>query len=190
LVRPNGGRRHSFEGILVLLTLCICACDAQPPAVDPIPTGQADAGGSGYVDLIVSYDEAGTTVTCTEAVGSICSVQTGPCAGHPVLGAPDGSTFDLSSGSQIELGFLCQPIVDRAPNSDLSPDFRVVATFAGVGNAIVSVSEDGSNYTVLDTFTRDNQEFDLATESLEFVKFVRIANSGSATLSIDAIEVL
>ena len=51
-------------------------------------------------------------------------------------------------------------------------------------------AEDGSTFIVLDTFLRDNQEFDLANEGLEFVKFVRIANSGSATLSIDAIEVL
>ncbi|MCH7510785.1 MAG: hypothetical protein IIB19_00300 [Chloroflexi bacterium] len=117
-------------------------------------------------------------------------MQTGNCANHAVLGAPDGRVFDLVGGAQIELGFLCQPIIDRAPNSDLSPDFRVVGTFSGPGNAIVSVSVDGSNYIVLDTFLSDNQDFDLANESLEFVKFVRIANSGSATLALDAIEVL
>ena len=173
-----------------MLTLCLCACEATPPEVDPIPSASADAGAQGFVDLVVSYDNAGTPVTCTEAVGSICSVQTGPCADHAVLGAPDGQSFDLQSGSQIEVGFLCQPIVDRAPNSDLSPDFQVVGTFAGTGNAVVSVSEDGSTFIVLDTFLRDNQQFDLANESLDFVKFVRIANSGSAVLSIDAIEVL
>lgn len=173
-----------------MLSMCLCACEAKSPEVDPIPTGTTDAGGAGFVDLIVSFDEAGSPVTCTESVGAICSVQGGICADHAVLGAPDGISFDLTSGSQIEVGFLCQPIVDRAPNSDLSPDFRVVSTFDGIGAAIVSVSEDGSTFTVLDTFLRDNQEFDLANERLDFVKFVRIANSGSSTLSIDAIEVL
>ncbi len=173
-----------------MLSLSFCACEAAPPEVDPIPSGNADAGSPGYVDLVVSYVEAGTPITCTDTIGGICAVQAGVCADHAVLGAPDGRSFDLTSGSQIEVGFLCQPIVDRAPNSDLSPDFRVVSSFAGVGNAIVSVSEDGSNFTVLDTFSSDNQEFDLANEGLEFVKFVRIANSGSSTLSIDAIEVL
>jgi hypothetical protein len=173
-----------------MLSLCLCACEAESPEVDPIPSGTPDAGSPGFVDLIVSYDEAGTPITCTESVGAICSIQGGICADHAVLGAPDGISFDLAAGSQIEVGFLCQPIIDKAPNSDLSPDFRVVSTFAGVGSAIVSVSEDGSTFIVLDTFLRDNQEFDLANEGLEFVKFVRIANSGSATLSIDAIEVL
>jgi hypothetical protein len=173
-----------------MLILCLCACEAEPPPVDPIPMSQVDAGSGGFVDLVVSFEEAGAPVTCTDAIGSICAVQTGTCANHAVLGPPDARSFDLIGGTQIELGFLCQPIVDRAPNSDLSPDFRVVGSFAGTGNAVVSVSADGSDYIVLDTFFSDNQEFDLANESLDFVKFVRIANSGSATLSIDAIEVL
>lgn len=173
-----------------MLTLCLCACEAVPPEVDPIPSGTPDAGGGGFVDLVVSYDDASGTVTCTADTGAICTPQTGVCADHAILGAPDGRSFDLLGGSQIELGFLCQPIVDRAPNSELSPDFRVVGSFAGTGNAIVSVSEDGSNYTLIDTFLRDDQEFDLANQGLEFVKFLRIANTGSATLSIDAIEVL
>ncbi len=190
LVRNPCGRKRSFKGIFLVLALCLCACEVQPPEVDRIPTGTTDAGLGGFVDLIVSFDEAGSPVTCTDTIGSICSVQGGTCADHAVLGAPDGRSFDLSGGSQIEVGFLCQPIIDRAPNSDLSPDFRVVSTFVGVGAAIVSVSVDGSTYIVLDTFLRDNQEFDLANESLDFVKFVRITNSGSSTLSIDAIEVL
>lgn len=189
-VRPHFGRGHSFQSILAMLALCLCACEAAPPDVAPIPSGSADAGIQGFVDLVVSYDNAGNPVTCTEEVAGLCRVQTGVCADHAVLGAPDGRSFDLEGGSQIELGFLCQPIVDRAPSSNLSSDFRVVGTFAGIGNAVVSVSEDGSTYIVLNTFLSDNQEFDLAIERLEFVKFVRISNIGSAVLSIDAVEVL
>jgi hypothetical protein len=174
---------------MLVLSLSLAGCEATPPEVDPIPSSNADAGVPSYVDFVVSYTEAGSPVTCSESVGNLCTVQTGSCANHAVLGAPDGRSFDLEGGGQLEVGFLCQPIVDRAPNSNLSPDFRVVGTLSG-GGGILSVSVDGSAYTVLDTIVRDNQEFDLANEGLEFVRFVRIASESGATLSIDAIEVL
>lgn len=172
------------------MAIALGACDATPPEVDPIPVGNADASTPGYVDLIVSYTEGGSPVTCSESVGALCSVQTGPCADHAVLGAPDGTSFSLESNGQLEVGFLCQPIVDRSVGSDLTPDFRLVGTLDGGSGAVLSVSEDGSSYTVLDTIVRDNQEFDLANEGLELVRFVRIANQSSTALSIDAIEVL
>jgi hypothetical protein len=117
-------------------------------------------------------------------------VQTGACADHPVLGPPDGRSFVLEGNGQIELGFLCQPIVDRASNSNLTADFRLVGTLDAGSGAVLSVSEDGSDYVVLDTVVSDNQEFDLANEGLELVRFVRIATASGTTLSIDAIEVL
>ena len=173
-----------------MLALCLWACEAAPPEVDPIVSDSADAGTPGYVDLVVSYTEAGSPVTCTESVSALCSAQTGACANHPVLGAPDGRHFDLQGSEQLEVGFLCQPIVDRAPNSDLSPDFRIVGSVSGTGGAVLSVSSNGSEYVVLDTVLRDNQEFDLANKGLDFVRFVRIAAESGAALSIDAIEVL
>lgn len=172
-----------------MLGVSLLACEATSPQVDPIVTGTADAGAPGYVDLVVSYTEAGGLVTCTESVSNICTTQTGACANHAVLGAPDGRNFELQSGGQIEVGFLCQPIVDRAINSELSHDFRFVGSVTS-GQAVLSVSSDGSNYVVLDSIVRDNQEFDLANESLDFVRFVRITADGGAALSIDAIEVL
>lgn len=170
-----------------MLSFCLLGCEAIPPDVAPIGSG-SDAGGPGFVDLIVSYTEAGSPVTCTDSVSDLCTLQTGPCSNHPVLGAPDGNHFELQGGGQLEVGFLCQPIVDRAPNSDLSPDFRIVGTLSGTGGAVISVSQDGSEFTVLDTVVRDNQEFDLATEGLEFIRFVRIASTSGSAMSIDAIE--
>jgi hypothetical protein len=177
-------------GGLAMLALVLWACDATPPEVDPIPSGTPDAGSAGYVDLIVSYTENGSPITCSESVGALCSVQTGPCADHAALGAPDGRTYQLEGNGQIELGFLCQPIVDRAEGSNLTADFRLVGTLDSGTGAVLSVSEDGTSYQVLDTVVSDNQEFDLANEGLELVRFVRIAGQGGATLSIDAIEVL
>lgn len=163
---------------------------AQPPDVGPQPSQLADAGGPAYVDVVISFTQDGVPVTCTETVAPICQEPSGPCANHAVLGAPDGQTFPLQGAAQLEVGFLCNPIVDRAPNSELSPDFKVWGTIDSGTGGVVSVSEDGSNYIVLDNFIRDDQSFDLSNRGLDYVRFVRISSESGASLRIDAIEVL
>ncbi len=165
-------------------------CTAQPPDVEPQPSKLADAGSSAFADLIVSYTEAGNPITCTDSLAPVCQTQTGVCSNHPVLGAADNQSFSLVGPGQIEVGFLCQPIVDRAPNSELSPDFRILGTIDSGSGAIVSVSENGSDYFVLDNWTRDDQSFDLSNRGLEYARFVRVAAELGASVSIDAIEAL
>ncbi len=166
------------------------SCTAQPPDVEPQPSRLADAGASTFVDLVVSYTEDGNPVTCTDSLAPVCQTQSGICSNHPLLGPPDEQSFSLVGPGQIEVGFLCQPIIDRAPDSDLSPDFRIVGSIESGSGGIVSVSEDGSTYIVLDNLIRDNQAFDLANRGLQFARFVRVAVEAGASIRIDAIEAL
>jgi hypothetical protein len=189
----TGNDTQRVRRLIHVVALCCVAslnCTAQPPDVEPQPSKLTDAGGSAFVDLVLSYTESGNPVTCTDSIAPVCQTQTGDCSDHPVLGAPDSQSFSLVGPGQIEVGFLCQPIVDRAPNSELSPDFRVWATIESGTGAIVSVSEDGSNYVVLDNLIRNDQTFDLANRGLEYARFLRIAVEAGATLQIDSIEAL
>ncbi len=183
-------RAHSVKRVFALFCVASLSCTAQPPDVEPQPNTFADAGGPGFVDLVLSYTEGGIPVTCTNSIAPVCQTQVGMCSNHPVLGAPDDQSFSLVGPGQLEVGFLCKPIVDRAPTSELTPDFRVWATIeSGIG-AIISVSEDGSEYIVLDDMIRDDQTFDLSNRGLEYARFVRVAVPAGATLQIDSIEVL
>ena len=183
-------RARSVKCGFALFCVASLNCTAQEPNVGPQPNPFADAGGPGFVDLVLSYTEGGNPVTCTDSIAPVCQTQVGICSNHPVLGAPDDQRFSLVGPGQIEVGFLCQPIVDRAPNSELTPDFRVWATIeSGIG-AIVSVSGDGTEYVVLDDMIRDDQTFDLSNRGLEYARFVRLAVPAGVTLQIDSIEVL
>ncbi len=186
----NTQRTRSLIRWAALCCVACLGCTAQPPDVGPQPSKLADAGEPGFVDLVISYTENGNPVTCTDSIAPLCQTQSGACSNHPVLGAPDNQRFTLVGPGQIEVGFLCQPIVDRAPNSDLSPDFRIVSTIESGSGGIVSVSEDGSTYLVLDNLIRDDQSFDLSNRGLEYARFVRIAVEAGTSLSIDAIEAL
>ena len=172
----------------VVAVLGVPACDTSPPT-PPSKSPLADAGAPAYADLIVSYSENGIAETCTESIPSICQVQEGPCAGHPVLGAPDSVTHQLVDEDTIEVGFLCNPIIDRAVDSNLSPDFRVLAVVQQ-GQAVVSASQDGSTFFALGNLNTDNQSFDLANEQLDFARFVQIAGEPGAVIVIDAVEVI
>ena len=164
------------------------ACEAVPPDVGPMPSDLVDAGGPGYVDLVVSFTDNGSLTTCADTTPTICEQQTGPCATHPVLGVPDGVTHSMQANDVLEVGFLCNPILDRTVNSEITADFRVWSTVSGPGGAIVSVSQDGSRYFDLGNLSSDDREFFLDNEQLEFVRFVRITAAAGDTLSIDAIE--
>lgn len=157
--------------------------------MEPQPSEIADAGASTYVDQVITYTQDGVPVTCTEELAPVCQAPTG-CPDHEVLGAPDGRTLTLDNGAQLEVGFLCDPIVDRAPNSDFSPDFIIWATIEQGPGAIVSVSEDGTDYVILDNLISDDQRFDLGIRGYEYARFVQIVAEPGTTVLVDAIEVL
>ncbi len=171
-----------------LSLIAALACEATPPDVDNQPSQFADAGGSTYADLVVSYTEGGEQVSCTDNVAPLCETQTGVCADHPVFGAPDNRSITLVGPASLEVGFLCHPILDRAPGSELGSDFVVRATIDQGSGGVVSVSEDGSSYLVLDFLSRDDQAYDLAIREIEYARFVRIAVDAGSTVTVDAIE--
>lgn len=172
---------------LLLGSLSSCAIEEEFPA--PIPTG-GDAGSSPYADLVVSYSENGIPVSCDSSVGAICGPSAGSCDDHASLGAPDSVAFELTGQNSLELALLCHPIIDRSENGGLGNDFKVWAT-VNAGSAVVSVSEDGSTYTILQSLISSDQAFDLAEQNVQFARFVRITGAvGNTSISIDAVEAL
>lgn len=174
----------------VALLAIVTACTAPAAEVPPSPSDLADAGVPTFADLVLSFTESGSPVSCTESIAAICQQQAGVCAGHAALGSPDGVSFELEANGLLEIGFLCDPVVDKASLSEITPDFQVWATLSAGGSAVVSVSEDGSTYQQLDNFVSDNQTFDLSSQEIDFVRFVRIATNANTTMSVDAFEAL
>lgn len=182
---------HSATLLIIAGLLALQSCQAQPPENGgPVGTG-ADAGGSDYADLVVSFTQDGVTQTCTEAGTAVCGAQTGSCASHPALGAPDEQRFELQSSGLLEVAFVCRPILDRVDGETPVPDFRVLASGASDSNpGVVSISRDGDVYQTLGTLIRADQEFYITDEGFDYVRFIRISGGPASSIQIDAIEAL
>lgn len=176
-------------GAVFATLLASSGCELEEELPTPIPIG-SDAGTSPYADLVVSFSENGIPVACDNSIGAVCGPSAGSCADHPSLGAPDSVVFELTGQNSLELALLCHPIIDRSDNGGLGNDFKVWATINS-GRAIVSVSEDGSTYTILQELRLSDQSFDLAEQDIQFARFVQITGATSNTsISIDAVEAL
>ncbi len=176
-----------FLGYAILGTAVLSACELQEPTPAPISGGESEPG---FVDLVLSYSENGTPITCDTTVTDLCGVRSGPCAQHEIMGAPDQVTFELQGQSTIEFGLLCHPVLDRADQNAPRNDLTIWATIAS-GSAIVSVSEDGAVFTVLQNLNSNDQSFDLSEQNIPLARFIRITGATSATsIAIDAVEAL
>jgi len=171
--------------------LAVQACEAQPPDLGGPPGDGADAGGSDYADLIVSFTEDGVTQTCGEVGTAVCGAQTGNCMDHPALGAPDAIVYELEPGGLLEVAFVCRPILDRVDGDTPIPDFRVLASGASDSNfGVIEISRDGDVYQSLGNLIRADQEFHITDTGFDYVRFIRISGAPTAAIQIDAIEAL
>ncbi len=183
-------RQASLVGIfLTMLVVGLSGC-ALEEAIPDSTGNSGDANTSPFADLVVSFSENGLPVACGNSIGAVCTSSSGSCSDHASLGAPDSTVFELTGQNSLEVGLLCHPIIDRSDNGGPGNDFRVWAT-VNSGSAVVSVSDDGSTYTVLQNLISNDQAFDLAEQNVQFARFVRITGASSNTsISIDAIEAL
>jgi len=188
-VEDLASRVSHVGAILTMLVVGLGGC-ALEEAIPDSTGNSGDAGSSPFADLVISFSENGLPVSCGNSIGAVCSSSSGSCTGHASLGAPDSLVFEITGQNSLEVGLLCHPIIDRSDNGGLGNDFRIWAT-VNSGSAVVSVSDDGSTYTVLQSLSSSDQAFDLAEQNVQFARFVRITGAnGNTSISIDAIEAL
>ena len=162
------------------------ACTQAGP---PVP-GASYQRSQVFADTVLAYSEGGDLKTCSLGAPD-CNGNTGPtCGPQTVLGPADGNTFSLEAMGRLELGVLCDAIIENGGLD--SQDFRIVANVPPGGEAVVEVSFEGNTFYTLTTLSSSNQTFDLAfaTDAIQVARYVRISDLGDGGIEIDAIESL
>ena len=174
---------------IALLSALACGCKAESPDIEAPDLGGFDAGGV-YADTIISYGDDANQTSCTDTL-PLCSAAPAPCGPQEILGAPDATAYVLPAYGRIEVAFRCSQITEQGASGDeVTYDFQILATVADSSEAIVEVSFDGSEYFTLQRLTATDQSFDLSREAVSVIRFVRISDTGSGGISIDAISAL
>lgn len=193
---------------LALTSLTLSACQLRDPVVNT-PDDRPLPNRSVFADVVLQITRDGATTPCTEDGGiPICGTAPRPqgslCENNPALGQPDGVFFDLGPGDVIDLGFLCNFIVEVGLDVDPvtkesipSPDFRIIGRVEDGARPVVEVSLDGTTYVAVDpwafvgktTTYAEDPGFLLEFPMLPEARFVRITeNAGRGRIRIDAIE--
>jgi hypothetical protein len=163
----------------------LAACTAAPRDVPDLGTGAPDAGAP-YGDLVAAWTVGGVTMTC-DTVGAACGGVAEPCGPTEVLGPPDGVSFTIPPGGLLEVGFLCSHITDRP----LERDLKLWATWAGENRTVIEVSYDGVEWrTLVPNSDMTDPDYELQDGGLQIARYVRVANSTSVAIELDAIEAL
>lgn len=182
----RGGRAAATLLCACALATAVAAGCARSPDVDQ-PDNAPDAGPT-FADVVLSFSQGGEPQVCSDGLPPCDGQPVSPCGPSEVLGAPDGTSYSLPAGGDIELGFHCAPAVERGGTG--SPDVKIFADVPEGSSGVVEVSDDGSNYVTWVELTQPNQELDLQTINRELVRFLRISDRGGGGISIDAVEAL
>jgi hypothetical protein len=156
------------------------ACTAEPPEVmepgggDPVELPE-------YADVVLAYTEGNQVVSCAELLAPCDEQQVDACGRDEVLGPPDGRTLTLDPGEIVEVGFRCGAI---------RLEFQIWADVPADGSAVIEVSLDGSSYLSIERLVQSDQVFSLVRHPLHVVRYVRISNTSSVSIDVDAIESL
>ncbi len=197
--------RRALVGLLGACSFCAAGLGAGGCTVGPPdlmnPGDREPRTTSIYADVILSIGTKTDLTACSEGL-PVCKpdepiVQTGPCANIPVLGKNDMTRFTLGPIGRIELGFLCDAIVEVGTTTGPSNDFTVWAQVTPGAEPVVEVSLDGTQYVTLNPWRQsngvyaDNPGFQLEAEKLYAARFVRITNASTkGTIELDAVEAL
>lgn len=187
-MRPGhqGAGRRLFAYFAVAAACCFGpGCSASPEVPEP---GAAVDAGSLFADVVISFTQAGTPQICSDGLPPCDGSTLEPCGAEQALGPPDDQTFSLDPGGRIDLGFRCTPATERGGVD--SPDLMIWATLVQGASGVIEVSEDGTNYETWVQLTESDQEADLATIDRTYVRFLRISNTGTAPIALDAIEAI
>jgi hypothetical protein len=126
------------------------------------------------------------------------------CMGDPVLnvlGESDGVTFEVKGSSRVELGYLCDTIIEVGVDltNDMggrSVDFVVWGMATPDSIPVVEVGDDGVNYQSVNFWPKNpngtyvpNGGFELEVANRASARFVRISNSAQVgSIFVDAVE--
>jgi hypothetical protein len=175
-----------LAGIVCLVAgACRSAAPPELPGLDG-SFATADAANSGWADTIVAFVAAGTTMTCTADLPP-CGTPAPGCGADAALGPADGQTFALAPGANILLAFRCATILAHG-GGEAVPDFTLWADVSPGGTGVVEVSPDGDRFASVGTLTQSDQSFSIARAGASAETFVRISNTGTSDLLLDAIE--
>ena len=149
-----------------------------------VPDGTNPDAGQTFADVALAWTQGGALMTCTELTGCPPS---GACTQQAAVGPPNGTTFVLEAGGTLELGFLCSSFYELGGTT---AELRFHATIPAQASAIVAVSYDGSRYEVLGNLDATTLDLDLSRAQLTVGRFVRITDTGTGGIAIDALEAL
>ena len=179
---PTATRREIRLTRHAALLVLVGAC-ASPRDVD-VPNDNLPDAGQTFADLALAWTEGGQLVTCGDLPG--CP-PAGSCTQHAAVGPPNAGEFVLEAGGTLEVGFLCSAFVERGGTT---PDLHIHAVVPATATAVVAASLDGSTYHVLGELDAMTLDFDLARTDLTVARFVRITDTGTGGIRIDALEAL
>lgn len=193
----------SLAQISLALALLVGGCTVMPPAVD-VPPDDTGPRGAVFADVVLGFTSGGSTTSCIANGVPLCGQDPTPqpaCVDDApfALGMNDGKSYTIDKLGRIELGFLCSTIVEvgLSPSGGPSNDFMIYGSVTGAATPIVEVSLDGTLYTAVNFWHKqegafaDNPGFQLEVPMLESARFVRISEtSGGGTILVDALEAL
>lgn len=172
--------RLTARGALVCAATLAAACTAEPPGVME-PGGGDPVDLTEYADVVLAYTEGGQVISCAELLAPCDEQQVDACGRDEVLGPPDGRALILEPGEIVEVGFRCGAI---------RLEFQIWADVPANSSAVIEVSLDGSDYLSIERLVQSDQVFSLVRHPLHVVRYVRISNSSSESIAVDAIESL
>ena len=173
----------ALRDLLLVACVWLPACVQAPTVPD---TGRAADAGIVYADIVLAFTEGGQPQTCPQVLPS-CDEEPGePCGPAAVLGPPDDVTHVLEAGGRIDLGFRCGAVVERG--GEASPDLKIWADVGPDASAVVEMSLDGITYEPWIELTQSDQDLDLARIDQQYLRYIRIADTGGGGINIDAVE--
>ena len=155
---------------------------------DPLTPSDDFVASEIAIDTVLAFTQNGELITCNSEFPSCDQPRNLTCGPIALAGPPDGDSFPLEAGGRLEVGILCGAILEQGGIG--SRDFTITSTVPAGSSAVVEVSFDGIVFHTLTSLDTSNQSFDLAfaTDALDVVRYVRISDSGSGGIAIDAIQ--
>ena len=189
--------------LLVLILCGVGACPEQDPSVD-VPPSSLSHTQPVWADVVLQFSNGAMPTNCVGNGFPQCQnppvPQMGPCANFPALGENDGTSWPIPHAGSIEVGFLCDTIIEVGfdPSNDMdgrSVDFVVWGNATPDSIPVVEVGDDGTQYDAVNFWPKNpdgsyvvNGGFQLETALRTSARFVRISNMGQGTINVDAVE--
>jgi hypothetical protein len=193
---------------LIALVFLLCgagACPDENPDV-VVPPNNPTHDQPLFADIVLGYTVGSATTSCIAAGVPQCgsTMPQASCQSDPVLnvlGENDGVSYEVKTNSRVELGFLCDSIIEVGVDTTTdmqgrSVDFVVWGMATTDSIPVVEVGDDGVNYVSVNFWPKNmdgtyvlNGGFELEVASRASARFVRISNTAAqGSIFVDAVE--